>query len=321
MKAKSILGLLLVAAIAAVWFAVRSTSSPTSTSRLPTMGEGSPLVADVPPSAVAQAPQAPPQVAPSAAHELTERWFALVGRGRPLSAEEEQQAQSWEQQLLAMGEAAVAPVVARLQASTEPGARDRLFNLMRRLPWQAVQARVIEEARQGKQSSTRAMAFESLGQQKTPAAVAALADVALTDPDLPAQPLLAEPRNPNDPSTELPDEKVFTPRMKAMAVLANTEDPKAVQVLSELTRTGPHESIRLEAARHLGLVRNNPAALDALKVAAASDPSAYVRLSALHSLKGANDPSLAPVVAQIAASDVDKGVRILAAQVAAELPK
>lgn len=321
MKARTILGVLLVGAIAAVWFAVRSASTPAPPVDTQAALPAPTPVQDQPIQAPPTSPAPPPKAPATAAELLTEQWFALVGSARALSEEEERQAQAWEEQLLSMGEGAVTPVIARLNGSTLPAARDRLFNLLRRLPWPAVEARVIEEARQGKQSSTRAMAFESLGQQKTPTAVAALSDVALTDPDLPAAPLIAEPRNPNDPSTELPDEKVFTPRMKAMAALANTGDPKAVQVLAELARTGPHESIRLEAARNLGLLRDNPAALEALKLAAASDPAAYVRLSALHALKGANDPSLATLAGQIAASDADKGVRILAAQVAADLPK
>ena len=243
---------------------------------------------------------------------------ALLGRW--LTLQDEDQVQAAENELLTMGEAAVRPIIARLDApGATPAARDRLFNLMRRLPGPQVEARMIEEAVRGKQNSTRTMAFESLGQLKTPKATAALADVALSDPDVPAKPLIAEPRNPNDPSTELPDEQVFTPRMKAMTALANNGTPKAVVVLSDIARTGPDESLRLEAARNLGLLRDNPQALDTLRVAAASDPSPYVRLSALHALQGAKDPSLAAVLERIASNDVDLGVRTLAAQVAANM--
>ena len=157
------------------------------------------------------------------------------------------------------------------------------------------------------------MAMDALAARKTDRAFAALAGIARTDPDLPARPLIAQPRRPDDTSMELPDEQVFTPRMQAMAALAGTSDERAVPVLAEVARLGPDESLRMEAARHLGSLRDDPRAAEALR-AAAGDQSAYVRLAALHGLQGSADPAVPELLARIAQHDADAGVRMLAQQ-------
>jgi HEAT repeat protein len=165
----------------------------------------------------------------------------------------------------------------------------------------------------------RTMAIESLAGRPTEGALATLGDIARNDPDLPARPLITSPRDPRDTSTELPDETVFSPRMQAMSALASTRDPRAVAVLADVVKSGPDEALRMEAARNLGGLRADPRAGEVLRAAAASDPSAYVRLAALHALHGAADPSLAPLLEDIAARDRDAGVRILAQQLLTDL--
>jgi hypothetical protein len=165
----------------------------------------------------------------------------------------------------------------------------------------------------------RTMAIESLAARPTAGALAALGDIARNDPDLPARPLITAPRDPGDTSTELPDETVFSPRMQAMSALAATRDPKAVAVLADVVKSGPDESLRMEAARNLEPLRTDARAGEVLRAAAAGDPSPYVRLAALHALHGASDPSLPAVLETIAARDRDAGVRLLAKQLLADL--
>jgi hypothetical protein len=222
--------------------------------------------------------------------------------------------------LLALGPGAAAAIIARLDRGGVAGhARERLFNTLRKLPGAAVEERLAQEARSGPPGATRSMAMDALAERRTARAFEALATVARTDPELPAQPFLVERRDPAEPATELPDERAFTPRMQAMAALAGTGDARAVPILAEVTRTGPDESLRMEAARHLGSFRADPRAAEALRAAAAADPSAYVRLAALHSLRGSTDPALPALLARIAAEDRDAGVRLLAQQVLATL--
>jgi len=85
-----------------------------------------------------------------------------------------------------------------------------------------------------------------------------------------------------------------------------------------VARQGPDESLRMEAARHLGGLRDDPRAAEALR-AAAGDPSAYVRLAALHSLARSSDPALPELLARIAQNDTDAGVRLLAQQLLSNL--
>jgi hypothetical protein len=221
-----------------------------------------------------------------------------------------------EGELLAMGDAAVAAVRRRL-ASGEVSVegRERLIGLVRRVPGKAAEDLLIAEALGGPQRSTRTMALDALAERKTDRAFETLATVARSDPELPARPLIAQPLAPDDLTTELPDEESFTPRMQAMAALAGTNDPRSVPVLAEMARSGPDEALRMEAARHLGNLRDDPRAAEALRAAALRDPSAYVRLSALHSLNGSSDPSLPGVLATIVAQDRHAGVRLLAQRV------
>jgi HEAT repeat protein len=215
--------------------------------------------------------------------------------------------------LLALGEAAVGPLVARLDAMAggPTAVRERLFELLRQLPGPAAEARIIDEARRGVHDTTRTMAIEALAQRNSERALDALTTLAQHDPLLPADPFLGGARRGDDPSTELPDERVFTPRMQAMAALASTRDPRAVALLADVARRGPDESLRMEAARHLGPLRDDARALAALR-SAAGDGSAVVRLAALHALRGAADPGLPALLARMAAGDRDAGVRALA---------
>jgi HEAT repeat protein len=254
---------------------------------------------------------APPSAVTGAA--LVERLLAL-GEGREV--------QDVERTIVSMGEGAVPLVIARLSRGGVGGERrERLIELLRQLPGAAAEERLALEARSGPQDSTRTMAIDALASRGNDRALETLAAIARTDPKLPATPLIAQPRDPNVPSTALPDEQTFTPRMQAMAALAETKDPRALAVLIELVRSGADESLRMEAARDLGALRADPRAAAALRTAAATDVSPYVRLAALHALNGSGDPALAPILAQIIAEDRDAGVRALALQVQASLPR
>jgi len=256
------------------------------------------------------------------AGELLAQLVALLARAAQLSDEEKTTISDLEARILALGEAAAPALVERLDRGGDaPAARERLFNVLRQLPGPAVEARLVSEARSGTRDSLRTMAIESLAQRKTPQALDTLAAVAETDPNLPARPLIAQPRSPDDTGTEVPDEQVFTPRMQAMAALASTEDPRAAEVLAGVVRAGPDESLRMEAARNLKTLRGDARAAEALRQAASGDPSAYVRLAALHALQGSPDPALPALLQQIAANDRDAGVRILAKQFGDALAK
>ena len=75
----------------------------------------------------------------------------------------------------------------------------------------------------------------------------------------------------------------------------------------------------MEAARHLATMREMPGTIEALGAAAAADPSAYVRLAAIHALAPSNDRTLVPLLQGIASRDIDAGVRALASRVLASL--
>jgi len=251
---------------------------------------------------------------------LVDRLLALIESGRIGTDADRLALDAIEGQLASMGERAAQVIADRLgQGSLRGEARDRLFNVLRRLPGNAAEARLAEEARGGPQRWTRSLAMDALADRRSDRAFETLAAIARSDPELPARPLIAGPRDPDDPSTELPDEQTFTPRMKAMMALAETQDARAVAVLTEVTRSGPDESLRMQAARYLQRLREEPRAAVALRMAAASDPSAYVRLAALHALEGSSDPALPPLLARIIAGDRDAGVRTLARQIQASL--
>jgi hypothetical protein len=251
---------------------------------------------------------------------LIEELLARSESGGAASEADQAEMEALEQALVARGERAAEMLARRLGRGGLRGeARDRLFNVLRRLPGTAAEGRLAEEARRGPQRSTRSLAMDALAERRSERALDTLAAIARSDPELPARPLIVGPRQPDDPSMELPDEAVFTPRMKAMMALAETEDPRAAAVLIEILRTGPDESLRMQAARFLQSFRSEARAAEALRVAAAFDPSAFVRLAALHALEGSLDPELPAVLAGIIAADRDAGVRALAQQLQANL--
>jgi HEAT repeat protein len=284
-------------------------AAPEATARPPTF---------VPrPAATAPAPTSEPDRAAPQVEQLA----SLFTTDHGPSAEVE----TVERALLAMGEGAARAVIDRLDRRGSDGrpldsanARERLFHLLRRLPGAAVDDRLAKEARQSTEPSLRTMAIESLGQRGSDRAFEALGMVARSDSQQPARPLLGE-RPPGDPGTAVPDEATFTPRMQAMAALTETKDPRATAILADIVSGGPDESVRMEAARNLGQLREQPRALSALQRAATSDSAAIVRLAALHARVGAADRSLAPVLETIAQRDGDEGVRRLAQQVLASL--
>jgi hypothetical protein len=283
-----------------------------------TPSEPSPAPSAPEPIAVASAAEGAP--APSQAPGLlVDRFVELVSSGAE-SVDEQDELDRVEAALLSSGEAGALALVDRLDHGRHGVAvRDRLLNLLRKFPGGAAEARLVREARSGKEPSSRALAIESLAERRSDRAVQALGEIARTDPTLPEHPLITTPRDPRDPSTELPDEVTFTPRMQAMAALASTRDPRAATILTDVLRDGPDESLRMEAARNLEALRGDPGASEALRRAAAGDASPYVRLAALRAARGSGDPLLAPVLEAIAAHDEDAGVRALAREVLASL--
>ena len=288
-----------------------------------------PAAADASPADPSVAPSPGPiAVAPSAAEAptlepapraLLDRFVELASAASG-SVDEQDELERLEAQLLSLGETGALALIDRLDHGRHGGGiHDRLLNLLRRFPGAASEARLVREARSGKESSSRAIAIESLAERRTDRAVQALGEIARTDPKLPEHPLITVPRDPRDTSTELPDEVVFTPRMQAMAALASTRDPRAATILTDVLRDGPDESLRMEAARNLETLRGEPSASEALRRAAMGDASPYVRLAALHASRGSTDPLLASVLEGIALRDQDAGVRALAREVLASL--
>ena len=238
----------------------------------------------------------PDQQAEAGARRWSRAWPSCSCRAGRWATKSGARSRRSRRRLLALGDAGAAAVIARLDGGKDaPGGRELMFNVLRKMPGEAVERRLVAEARRSQQPAMRTMAIESLAARPTEARARRAGDIARNDPDLPARPLITAPRDPGDTSTELPDETVFSPRMQAMSALAATRDPKAVAVLTDVVTTGPDESLRMEAARNLEPLRADPRAGEVLRAAAAADPSAYVRLAALHALRGANDPSLPAV--------------------------
>jgi hypothetical protein len=258
--------------------------------------------------------------ASEAAAALVARLAALVSHD-PADGEGEE-LNGVQSEIVALGEAAAPALVERIDALSgimTASQRERLLDILRRLPGRVAEERLIREARSGRIGSSRSLAIESLGDRRSARAVDALARIAETDPDLPERPLITSPRDPSDTSSELPDEVAFTPRMQALSALAATRDARAGEVLTNVLHDGPDESLRMEAARHLEVFRESRGAVDALTSAATSDPSPYVRLAALHALAGSTDRNLVPMLESIALRDGDAGVRALARQVLASI--
>lgn len=249
------------------------------------------------------------------ARALVDQVLQLLDRGQPLTAQDKHTLTELQDRLQQLGAAAAPALIARIDAAaTRASARELLFHSLRQLPGPAATDRIVAAALAAPQPALRTMAIETLAQRRSAEAIQILAQVARNDPDLPPRPLIAPTRDPNDPSTELPDERKFTPRMQAMAALATTRDPQARDVLLDILAGGPDESLRMEAARNLRSWREDVRAAAGLQRAATSDPSAYVRLAALHALEGTADVAWLPVLGRIAAQDPDAGVRALAQQ-------
>ena len=246
------------------------------------------------------------------ADALTRRLVEIF-RGAPA---DEDEAERVEAELLELGEGAAVPLLAWLDREPGGAVRERLVDVLRKIPGEASEAGLIAEALSENSGASRTIAFEALAKRNTDQALAALNRVARTDPQLPAEPLIAPPIDPSlDQSTEPPDLVVFTARMKAMAALASTQDARVIPMLAAVLREEPDESLRMEAARNLGELRSDVAAVEALLAAAIGDRSQWVRLAALHALEGVVDPGLLEPLAGIAARDAHAGVRLLASQV------
>jgi hypothetical protein len=283
---------------------------------------GGPASARAPgPFGSARTPATDPRAnAAAAAEQLIDRLMQRQPSDGPTSALDQQAWAASEAQLLQLGEAAVPAVIARLDAIRNPSTYELLFHVLRQLPGTAASDRVMFEARNGRTPGARTMAIETLAQRPSDAAFDTLAIIARTDPALPARPLLGPTRDPSDPSTELPDQRSFTPRMQAMLALASTRDPRAIDVLVDVLTGGPDESLRMEAARDLTSLHTDARAAAALQRAAVSDASAFVRLAALHAMAGVNDRAWLQTLAAIANSDRDAGVRALAQRQLATVP-
>ena len=295
--------------------------APVGAAPLSRSGVAPPAEAPAAPLLMTEENPAPAAVRPSETPAaLVARLAALVARD-PTEGDVEELVRI-QDELVALGELAAPELVQRIDSLRGPRAaahRERLFDVLRRLPGRTAEDRLIREARFGSPDSSRSLAIESLGDRRTKRAVDALARIAETDPDLPERTLITAPRDPSSSSTELPDEVVFTPRMQALAALASTSDARAAEVLSGVLHDGPDESLRMEAARYLEGFGATPGAVAALRGAAAADPSPYVRLAALHALASSSDRTLGPMLESIAARDGDAGVRALAQRVLASL--
>ena len=248
---------------------------------------------------------------PSPIEQLVQRLLGVMQQaGGAYDAEEVARLRG---ELLGLGEGAAGPILVRLGSEADTARRDLLLDLLRQVPGRAAESYLIGQARSAPAGSTRSIAMDALAERGSDEALTALADIAATDPELPTRPLFVpEPRGIEDRSTELPDEVDYTPRMKAMVALASTEDDRAAVVLLHVLRYQREESLRMRAAEHLGRWQSHQLVLPALRLAAAEDASRYVRLAALHALRGADDPTLAELLGRIVERDPDAGVRLLA---------
>ncbi len=260
------------------------------------------------------APFAPSTVTPppAAGHgeALVRRLLALSGR----TSDGDDDLALVKRELLELGEQAAQAVVTQLPFERDPGRRALLLDLLRAMPGAVAENALIEEAEVGALGSHRTLAMDALAERRSDATLAALEHIATSDPELPSRPFIAEPRQPGDESTELPDEAVFTPRMKAIAALASTRDARVTDALVDILLRAPDESLRMEAARHLAPFARDPAVLDALLACLSREASAYVRLAALHALSAVVDPRASAVRRALAERDPDRGVQILARQ-------
>lgn len=229
--------------------------------------------------------------------------------------------QAFEQQLLAHGEMAAPGVIERLDArGVDPAVRSFLFHVLRQLPGYAAHARVVAEARTGRNPDLHTMAIEALGTTTSVADHETLAMIARSHPELPAQPSYERSREPSSADTELPHDVVMTPRIRAVVALGARGDARAVAQLADLARTGADAAVRTEAARQLRPRAATPQIQRALLAAATSDGSAYVRLAAIDALTGQTSPQVKTMLRAIARTDGDPGVRARAAEVLGDDP-
>jgi HEAT repeat protein len=318
------ISLLVVAGSAVVAARQSKRGSPHRAALTRPRGEPQPVAASAfEPGSTNEGAGPPPRGASAAdmATRVVDEVAALLARDPEVPAEDLAELQA---ELVALGEVAAEALIRRIDGlprGTPTLQRERLLDLLRLLPGRAAEDRLIREARSGSSDSSRALAIVALGDRRSPRAIDALARIVETDAALPEHALITAPREPGDTSTELPDEVIFTPRMQALSALAATREVRAGEVLSGVLHDGPHESLRMEAARHLETFRESASALDALRTAATADPSPYVRLAALHALAGSTDPGLAPVLEAIALRDADAGVRALARQMHASVAR
>lgn len=223
-------------------------------------------------------------------------------------------------ELLSLEEAAAAPLLRVLEREPPGSVRDRLFDILRQVPGSQAESGLIAEALATDAGMSRTIAIEALGERGTAAALEALNSVARTDPQVLEQPFLTTTTpDADDLSTELPDEVLFTPRMKAMNALAASGNAAAIPMLAAVLQQEPDQALRMEAATALGRLRSDLSSIEALAAAALADRSPYVRLAALHALAGVLDPGLVEPLGRVAAGDGHPGVRLLASRVLAQL--
>ena len=79
----------------------------------------------------------------------------------------------------------MAALLARLDGGKDaPGGRELMFNVLRRMPGEAVERRLVAEAKRVGQPAMRTMAIESLAARPSDTGLAALGDIARNDPEL-----------------------------------------------------------------------------------------------------------------------------------------
>jgi HEAT repeat protein len=257
-------------------------------------------------------PRAAPPRAELLAKRLLELWREPSG--------DDDEASRIAAELLSLGEGAATPLLDALVREPSGSPRDRSFDLLRQVPGSAAESGLIAEALSTDAGVSRVIAIEALGQRGTERALQTLNQVARTDPQVLAQPFITTTvPDSNDTSTEVPDEVVFTPRMKAMAALAASGNARAIPMLVAVLREEPDQALRMEAASALRSLSSDASAVEALIAAALTDRSPYVRLAALHSLTGVIDPGLFEPLGRISLGDSHPGVRLLAVRILAQL--
>ena len=112
-----------------------------------------------PPAPPARLPPAAPAAAgpgddrqAAVARSLIARLAELYIPGRTLTDEERSEIAALEARLVALGDVAIAALIARLDGGKDaPGARELMFNVLRRLPGEVVERRLVAEAKRSQQ--------------------------------------------------------------------------------------------------------------------------------------------------------------------------